>query len=156
MSYSILCACTLQMRTYTYRTNIFRPVLKRKRQKDAESVVVVKRRQTNRVLFLSQNTCILSIFLCKWHTNVVHQHHRKKLSSNHWMCIIHVLGKYNNHKKHMLYQKNKKLQAFQRGTSIYIKTCSTKKRNTIEVALFGEDSGFESRYSRALQNRSYI
>ena len=53
----------------------------------------------------------------------------------------------------MLYQKNKKLQAAQRGTKNKIKTCSNKNKNTFEVVLFGVDSGFESRYSCALQNR---
>ena len=55
----------------------------------------------------------------------------------------------------MLYQKNKKLQTVQRGTKKN-EISSNKKRNTIEVALFGVNSGFESRYLWDLQNRSYI
>ena len=154
MSYSVLCVWYITNGTSTYPSNNFRPVLKRTRQKDSESAIVVKRGQVHHVLFFLQKTSFCLIFVCEWHTSVVRQNHRNKLSSEHCMCIIYVFGKYNNHKNHMLYQKNKKLQAVQRGTKNKIKTCSNKNKYTFEIALLGVDSGFESRYSRALQNRS--
>ena len=49
MSYSILCVWYITNDTSTYPSNNFRPVLKRARQKDSESVIVVKRGQVHHV-----------------------------------------------------------------------------------------------------------
>ena len=65
-------------------------------------------------------------FFCEWHTNVVRRNYRKSQSSEHFTHNIGMLYKHNNHKKHMLYQKNKKLQAFPRDTQQISKKVSTK------------------------------
>ena len=54
----------------------------------------------------------------------------------------------------MLYQKNKKLQAFPRDTKQMKKKGLNKKYFTSEVVMFGVDRGFEFHRPRALQNRS--
>ena len=89
-------------------------------------------------------------FVCERRTNVVFHNQLKKLSSEYFMRIMCILGKYNHHKNHMLYQKNKKLYAFQWGIQKNMKTSYNKNIYTTGVALFDVGSGFESRHSRAL------
>ena len=55
-------------------------------------------------------------FFGECHTNVVRRNYRRSQSSEYCIYNICMLYKYNNHKNHMLYQKNKKLQAFPRDT----------------------------------------